>query len=505
MANDLLSFSQCFKSLQSLHAIMAFLIFAQSFAPVSASAAPLENAMIKLFGERTEIRPAKGCHVYLAPSTYVVIDSKTQTSVEGGRFAAGDPNIPSDAQRWPQNASGFKLANSHDLKDLRTALQNLINDVGVTAVDGNIVVKDAPHPLFNEFAKDYMRELDNLFAELNIDPTKIKISFAYKPSDSGIQSLLEKWVHWWPQALPSFRIPFLNKKWPQVPYTEDYDPPIGVETKKAVPIVLASEVSTAVAAVAGFWGQPEIYVPVLTGHFILLTAVVAYSRTIANWLSRSGTVYSDSRTIAGIQNQMNLFLKGVVFSALFVGNFKLWGNSAETLQMWTDSTLLEFAKNSVTGVWEFASGREGLTTLLQSAYYHATFNNGIFRWESNQSQDPRKQEIARDTKAGLTGLLYLIGGPVVLFATLSSPEGGGLNWGQISLIVMTATFGGFFSYAANRNPALIDDYVSPFVINHVNPPLNFIAQQMRNVVEPPMNLGISMLDSLSRFLGLKKK
>ncbi|MCB0357508.1 MAG: hypothetical protein KDD40_10890 [Bdellovibrionales bacterium] len=467
---------------------------------------PIGQAMESLFGKEMSIREQTGCEIYLAPTYYQLIDAKTQTSIENGRFQAGENNIPATAVRWPQNSSGYRVSQSHELTDLKTGLVQLLEQLGKEALEGELVVTNAPMPLFNEFVSDFKNEVEKLFEELDLDPNRLKVNFTYQPSSQGFKRLIEDYLHWWPQVWPQLKIPFTNIALTKNAYIEDYDPPIGVETKKAVPIVISSELPTAATAIAGFWGQPQVYVPLIVGHFILLSAVVAYSRTLANWINRTEKKYHNPNLIKGVQKQFSLFLKQVIFSALFVGNFKIWGHSSEIAQFWSDSSSLEFMQQALSEAWNFTTGEEGHTTLIQSVYYHLTFNNGIFKWEGERLQNPDTQEMARNTKAVLTGLLYMIGGPVLLWATMAGTGDNflGLNGGQIGLLVMTGTLGAFFSYSASKNPELIDNYVSPFVINKIGPPLNWFALGMRKIVEPPMQFGFKILDGLSRILRLKK-
>lgn len=148
-------------------------------------------------------------------------------------------------------------------------------------------------------------------------------------------------------------------------------------------------------------------------HVVTLTAMTTFSKSMINWLMRSGT----RREWTG---SAELFLKQMLFSMPFVANFNIFGRFSEILSFYHAHGAAGLAA-ALPGEAVTFVATQGLTLALQTLFYSEVMTKGYARWMDAQTGDV-DAKAARALRPWLQSPLLML--DAVLLAMASS------NWGE---------------------------------------------------------------------------
>jgi hypothetical protein len=279
--------------------------------------------------------------------------------------------------------------------------------------------------MWSRFSRDFTNEIRTSVAETNGGSADVRVVPMYQPTRGGAIGILER-----ARAL--------------LPMRQDFERPISEEILVGVPATLASEVTTAAFALSQF--PPEVAAPMLVGHFGLLTAMTAYRKTMANWMTRS-------------RSSIESLAKQGMTSMAFIINYNVVSNWPRIAADATREGALNYLTTNVpNGVAEFAV-HQGPTAVLQTVFFVVTFANGVFRWEAMTSQTPALSRAARRTSAVLVPAIFWISGPALTWASTSQeillrvgPLG--INEGQAALAGLAVAGSAFWARPQILNGAI---------------------------------------------------
>jgi|GEM_PF-5573066 len=339
------------------------------------------------------------------------------------------------------NTSAYLLQDGRvSREEFSEIFDELLEILGAENFQGQFILREVG--IRNHEEKAFIRELKERLKKLmlaaGVPGENIKLSPFYVPKGSGPQRIARE--------LRSF-----------LPLKQDYQNPIPAEWGVGVVMTLLNEISTAAYAVAAF--PPEVARPLLGIHFVLLTFITAFRRTVSNWNNRSKSLSSS-------------FLKQALIAGVFIGNYNITAKWPEIMASLQSEGLDKAGPAFV----QFAID-QGLTTVVQTVFFWLTFVQGFFKWDSKLSHDKELSLGARRAASALVPIIFFISAPLLLMATTTEevllklgPVN--VNSGHLWLSAMAAG-GAAFAWYVKHQPEKLTGLIG-FVDKVIYKPLGLV-------------------------------
>lgn len=297
--------------------------------------------------------------------------------------------------RTGDDSNGRLVAASLGGEDLSGALSKLRTEGGPSALTGRRLFVTGVERGSEREARERVQALASA-AGLGLDKGSVRVLSVPRPWSKGrVRALVDRLVYFFPS------------------FTRDFQRPLRGEIVSDVVTTSILEVPNAVYLLAAL-PQPDAGL-VLGTHAALLSVYTLFQRSTVNWLLRAG--------------KAELYAKQVLLSLPFVLNYNILGHfSALTGAHRTLGTegLLALLPGALAG---FAV-TQGLTLLLQTAFYSIVVTGGFRAWAARQNT-PENAGAARSwvaylllpwlwldsiflTEAGTTATVLFHAGPFML-------------------------------------------------------------------------------------------
>jgi hypothetical protein len=172
----------------------------------------------------------------------------------------------------------------------------------------------------------------------------------------------------------------------------------------------------------------------VTSHTLVLAAYTIYTKSMLNWLLRSGSKNAKV-------NAVEIFMKQMLLSLPFVVNYNVFGQFSKILAFYAANGWAATVAAFPMEAGSFVS-TQGLSLALQTLFYSTVITNGFGGWVASQPGVDNSR-IARAVRPLLQTPLLMADS--VLLAMAASGTGGallelgpfGVNSGQVGLALMT--------------------------------------------------------------------